>query len=105
MGQLLLADAAVQHSFIKFLRAEMPAAFRNDIPPESVDEVKAVRRDDIGPTSAGEIARKLARLEELEAENAHLRRENAALLARVAELKAQLLDIPSFLDRTREATA
>jgi hypothetical protein len=56
-------------------------------------------REDIGPDSAGETARLRARVEELENENARLRRENHALKAEIEELKARLLDIPDFLRR------
>jgi hypothetical protein len=62
----------------------------------------AFRREDIGPDSAGEIERIRTRNEQLENENARLRRENIALRSRVTELEAKLLDIPDFLDRTRE---
>jgi ParB-like chromosome segregation protein Spo0J len=64
----------------------------------------------IGPDSSGEVARKLARLEELERENTRLRGENIALKAEVRELKAALAlvkaepapgeNIPDFLRRT-----
>src|SRR6185369_12969896 len=47
--------------------------------------------DDIGPNSAGEIARKLARLDELVAETARLKRENLALKSEVEELNAGVL--------------
>jgi ParB-like chromosome segregation protein Spo0J len=43
----------------------------------------------IGVDSSGEIARKLARLEELEAEVARLRREKIALNSEIGELKAE----------------
>ena len=51
------------------------------------------------------MAHKDVYIEELQAKINHLRRENAALRDRVAELEAQLLDIPGFLDRTKEAAS
>jgi ParB-like chromosome segregation protein Spo0J len=47
-------------------------------------------REDIGQSSAGETARKLARFEELEHENAWLKRENLALRSEIDELRAVL---------------
>jgi hypothetical protein len=87
---------------------------RRSSPPRSgeAEAPKAAERpvtsgaDDIGPTGDSEIARKLARLEELEHENARLRRENIALRSEIEELKAQLagtsddgLDLPESLRR------
>jgi len=77
-------------------------------------ETKAARkpkpRDDIGPNSSSEAERLRARNEELENENACLRRENLALRTEIDELKARLptvsppaddgLDVPEFLRRT-----
>src|SRR6516165_1603058 len=77
-------------------------------------ETKAARkpkpRDDIGPNSSSEAERLRARNEELENENACLRRENLALRPEIDELKARLptvsppaddgLDVPEFLRRT-----
>ena len=57
------------------------------------------------PPSNGEIARKDARIEELEHENRRLQLENIALRSEIEELKSQLLDIPGFLDRTKEAAS
>jgi len=66
--------------------------------------------DDIGADSGGEIKRLRERNEELENENACLRRENLALRTEIDELKARLptvppsaddgLDVPEFLRRT-----
>jgi len=50
----------------------------------------ATPREDIGQSSAGETARKLTRLEELEHENVRLRRENLALRSEIEELRAVL---------------
>jgi hypothetical protein len=81
--------------------------------PAAVAEVQwdiAARLNDIHG-SAGEVRRKLARLEELESEARWLRSENIALRSEIKELKAKLaqrapidggLDIPGFLNRTRE---
>jgi predicted RNase H-like nuclease (RuvC/YqgF family) len=67
-------------------------------------------RDGIGADSGGEIKRLRERNEELENENACLRRENLALRTEIDELKARLptvsppaddgLDVPEFLRRT-----
>ena len=65
----------------------------------------AFRREDIGPDSRGECERLRVCNEELKNKNACLRRENKALRDRVAELRAQLDDIPGFLDRTKEAAS
>ena len=59
---------------------------------------------DIDPASNSEIARIRTRNEELETENVRLRRENTALRGEIEELKARLLDIPDFLDRTKRTT-
>jgi ParB-like chromosome segregation protein Spo0J len=59
---------------------------------------------DIGPASNSEIARIRTRNEELETENVRLRLENTALRGEIEELKARLLDIPDFLDRTKRTT-
>jgi hypothetical protein len=48
------------------------------------------KRNDIGPTSTGEAGRKLARLDQPEAEVARLKRQNIALESEVAELKAKV---------------
>jgi hypothetical protein len=77
------------------------------------------KRGDIGPNSGGEAEHQRVRNEELERENRRLARENAALRREIEELRARLpapidhgdgggdgrddLDIPAFLDRTREA--
>jgi len=77
-------------------------------------ETKAARkpkpRDDIGPNSSSEVERLRERNQELENENACLRRENLALRTEIDELKARLptvsppaddgLDVPEFLRRT-----
>jgi hypothetical protein len=73
-------------------------ACSNDAPQETKEA-----RNDIGAASNGGIARKDARIEELEHENRRLQLENIALRSEIEDLKAQLLDIPGFLDRTREA--
>jgi hypothetical protein len=66
-------------------------------------------RGDIGADSGGEIKRLRERNEELENENACLRRENLALRTEIDELKARLaavpppddgFDIPEFLRRS-----
>src|SRR5207245_2508821 len=48
----------------------------------------APSRNDVGPSSTGEIQRKLARLEELEPEVVKLRQQKLALESEVEELKA-----------------
>ena len=48
------------------------------------------KRNDIGSTSTGEAGRKLARLDQPEAEVARLKRQNIALESEVAELKAKV---------------
>jgi DNA-binding Lrp family transcriptional regulator len=69
------------------------------------EAIKAAQaRADIGPASNGEIARIRTRNEELETENVRLRRENTALRGEIEKLKARLLDIPDFLDRTKRTT-
>ena len=83
-----LASDAVQRDFVQYLPAESLA-----------------HRDDIGRDSTGEIARKDARIEKLEHQNRCLQLENIALRSEIEELKAQLLDIPGFLDRTKEAAS
>ena len=88
LGCLERASDAVQRNFIQYLPAEI-----------------LVHRDDIGTASNGEIARKDARIEELEHENRRLQLENIALRSEIEELKTQLLDIPGFLDRTKEAAS
>ena len=88
LGCLERASDAVQRNFIQYLPAEILA-----------------HRDDIGTASNGEIARKDARIEELEHENRRLQLENIALRSEIEELKTQLLDIPGFLDRTKEAAS
>jgi predicted RNase H-like nuclease (RuvC/YqgF family) len=88
MGRLIHAGEAVQRVFVRHM------------PPEMLAD-----RDDIGPASSGEIEHIRARNEQLETENARLRRENLALQSKIEELKAKLLDIPAFLDRTREAAS
>ena len=57
------------------------------------------------PRQQGECERLRVCNEELENKNACLRRENKALRDQVAELRAQLDDIPGFLDRTKEAAS
>ena len=59
---------------------------------------------DIGPASNSEIARIRTRNEELETDNVRLRLENTAMRGEIEELKARLLDIPDFLDRTKRTT-
>ena len=86
------------------------AAWRGPVTPCSAISFSTCReilahRDDIGTASNGEIARKDARIEELEHENRRLQLENIALRSEIEELKAQLLDIPGFLDRTKEAAS
>ena len=48
------------------------------------------KRNDIGPASTGDVGRKLARLDEPEAEVARLKRQNTALESEVAELNAKV---------------
>ena len=47
-------------------------------------------KPDIGPTSSGEVERKLARLEKLETENRRLERENIRLKSQNEELRAEM---------------
>jgi type II secretory pathway component HofQ len=75
-------------------------AFRN-----KSEAIKAAQdHADIRSASNSEIVRIRTRNEELETENVRLRRENTALRGEIEELKARLLDIPDFLDRTKRTT-
>jgi hypothetical protein len=95
LGFLMNKDAAVQRAFVRFLPAEMLA-----------------HRDDIGPNSLGESARKDARIGELENQVSRLEQANAGLRRRIAELERTSpppnddgLDIPPCLDRTRRVAS
>jgi hypothetical protein len=59
---------------------------------------------DVGPSSTGEIARKDAEIEELRNAKRMLEIKIAGLEREIKELKAQLLNIPDFLDRTKKTT-
>src|SRR4051812_34304447 len=85
------ADAALKPSHDRSARKLFDHF--GEAPGEVQRHFLQVMRDDVGPASIGEIERITAR-------NAQLESENAALRNRVAELEAQLLDVPGFLDRT-----
>jgi ParB-like nuclease domain len=76
----------------------------SESPPIQADPPKEAR-DDIGPASTGEAARKLARLEELEAEVVRLRRVNLALESEVQELKSEVSRLERENDALRGAPA
>jgi hypothetical protein len=78
--------------------------------PENKTRHRESAANDIGPSSAGELARLRARIADLESENRRLEHDNAALRHRVAELENAAakssppadddgLGIPTFLRR------
>jgi hypothetical protein len=69
-------------------------------PADVVPAAEARRPDDVGPDSAGEVARLQARCSELEAINRRLEIKVAGLEARIVELT---YEIPPFMDRTTAA--
>jgi len=79
---------------------------------ETAKQTGGAAPDDVGPTSAAEVARLQARVEELHAEKRRLEIENTGLRSEVEELKAENgklraalvaaddgLNFPAFLDR------
>jgi predicted RNase H-like nuclease (RuvC/YqgF family) len=94
----------------KATTAKSPRAAQRKATETETEARKPKPRDDIGPNNSSEAERLRERNEELENENACLRRENLALRTEIDELKARLhtvsppaddgLDVPEFLRRT-----
>jgi DUF3102 family protein len=70
--------------------AKAVPSFGQPAPPPTSPPLPATAQDGIDRASAGEVARKLARLEELEVEVVRLRRINIALQSQITELEAEV---------------
>jgi len=112
----------------RYVRKRAEAVERNRKLAESVvaatQNIIAAARDDIGPTSGGELARKDAEIEQLRNDKRALEIKVDALERELAKAKAELdeiiaaqadddvpppavddgLDIPDYLDRTKRST-
>jgi hypothetical protein len=73
--------------------------------PGAATENSAAARDDIGPTSVGELARLNVCIDELQIENRRLTDENLALKAELAKVKDELAKANAELDEIIAAQA